>query len=57
MTSESWIWGPTMTQTFENLSNGLKATVNGKSTLLEALEVAEKETVSAMKSQAIEVSD
>jgi multiple sugar transport system substrate-binding protein len=52
----SWQWGPTMTQTFADLGDGLSGAVNGKGTVLDALKRAQEKTITTMKSQAIEVS-
>ncbi len=53
--NNDWQWGPTMTQTFSDLGNGLGAATNGKGTVLDALKTAQDKTVSTMKSQALEV--
>lgn len=50
-----WTWGPTMTQTFADLTDGISAAVNGKGTLADGLKKAEAKTISTMKSQAIDV--
>jgi multiple sugar transport system substrate-binding protein len=50
-----WQWGPTMTQTFADLGNGLSAAVNGQSTVPDALKQAQDKTITTMKSQGIEV--
>jgi multiple sugar transport system substrate-binding protein len=52
---EKWQWGPTMTQTFADLGNGLSAAVNGQGSIADALKQAQDKTISTMKSQAIEV--
>ena len=51
-----WQWGPTMTQTFSDLSNGMSLAVNGKASLNDAIKQAHDKTVATMKSQALEVS-
>jgi multiple sugar transport system substrate-binding protein len=51
-----WQWGPTMTQTFADLGNGLSAAVNGQSTIPDAVKQAQDKTITTMKSQGIEVS-
>jgi multiple sugar transport system substrate-binding protein len=52
---DSWEWGPTMTQTFADLGDGLSAAVNGQGTIADALRRAQEETIEAMNSQAINV--
>jgi multiple sugar transport system substrate-binding protein len=53
--SSDFIWGPTMTQTYNDVSDGFKAAVSGTGTLGEALESAEKSTIGALEAQAIPV--
>lgn len=48
-------WGPTMTQTYADLGNGLSAAVNGNGTLTDALKTAQQKTISTLKSQSIQV--
>jgi len=48
-------WGPTMTATYANASDGFKAAVSGNSTLLDALTAAQASTIQTLKSQAIPV--
>ena len=50
-------WGPTMTATYANASDGFKAAVSGKGTLSEALTSAQASTVQTLKSQAIPVKE
>jgi multiple sugar transport system substrate-binding protein len=50
-----WQWGPTMTQTFADLGNGLGAAVNGQGTIPDALKQAQDKTVTTMKSQGLQV--
>jgi multiple sugar transport system substrate-binding protein len=50
-------WGPTMTATYANASDGFKAAVSGKGTLNDALTAAETFTVQTLKSQAIPVKE
>ena len=50
-------WGPTMTATYANASDGFKAAVSGRGTLNEALTAAEASTVQTLKSQAIPVKE
>jgi multiple sugar transport system substrate-binding protein len=49
----NFLWGPTMTQTYADLANGLSAAVNGNGTLTDALKTAQDKTISTLKSQAI----
>jgi len=48
-------WGPTMTQTYTDASDGFKAAVSGKGTLLDALKSTQTSTIDTLKSQAIPV--
>ncbi|MET0425813.1 MAG: sugar ABC transporter substrate-binding protein, partial [Actinoplanes sp.] len=50
-------WGPTMTQTYADASDGFKAAVTGQGTLVKALEDAQAKTVSTLKSQSIPVKE
>jgi multiple sugar transport system substrate-binding protein len=50
-------WGPTMTQTYADASDGFKAAVSGKGTLLKALQDAQASTVQTLKSQSIPVKE
>lgn len=50
-----FVWGPTMTQTYADASDGFKAAVSGQGTLLNALTAAETSTVDTLKSQSIPV--
>ena len=50
-------WGPTMTSTYADASNGFKAAVSGNGTLSDALAAAQKQTVETLKSQAIPVKE
>ncbi len=53
--SPDFIWGPTMTQTYNDVSDGFKAAVTKKGTLLEALKSGQTATIAAMKAQSIPV--
>ncbi|AWB85610.1 ABC transporter substrate-binding protein [Mycetocola zhujimingii] len=55
--SPDFAWGPTMTQTYNDVSDGFKAAVSGNGTLKEALESGEKATIDALKSQSIPVKE
>ncbi|GAA2355911.1 sugar ABC transporter substrate-binding protein [Catellatospora methionotrophica] len=48
-------WGPAMTATYANASDGFKAAVSGKGTLTDALTGAQAFTVQTLKNQAIPV--
>ncbi|WGD36978.1 extracellular solute-binding protein [Lysinibacter sp. HNR] len=48
-------WGPTMTQTYNSVSDGFKAAVSGKGTLGESLKTAQDDTIKSMESQSIPV--
>ncbi|MBM2622741.1 extracellular solute-binding protein [Actinoplanes sp. LDG1-06] len=50
-------WGPTMTSTYANASDGFKAAVSGSGTLTDALTSAQKSTIDTLKSQAIPVKE
>lgn len=54
---EKWQWGPTMTQTYSDLGNGLGAATSRKGTVGDALQAAQDKTISTMKSQSLEVSE
>ncbi len=51
----SFTWGPTMTDTFDTLSNGFGRAVNGQGDLATVLRDAQERTVQTMKAQAIQV--
>ena len=53
--NNNWQWGPTMTQTYEDLRNGLSQAVQGGGTISDALTSAQAKTITAMKSQGIQV--
>lgn len=53
--SPDFVWGPTMTQTYADISDGFKAAVSGSGTLLEALEQGQAATIQTMESQSIPV--
>ncbi|GIH02484.1 sugar ABC transporter substrate-binding protein [Rhizocola hellebori] len=48
-------WGPTMTATYANASDGFKKAVSGQGTLVDALTAAQSSTIQTLKSQAIPV--
>lgn len=50
-------WGPTMTQTYADASDGFKAAVSGQGTLLKALQDAQASTIKTLTSQSIPVKE
>lgn len=50
-------WGPTMTQTYADLANGLGKAVNGQGTIGDALSTAQQKTVDTMKAQSLDVKE
>ncbi|MEU7906188.1 sugar ABC transporter substrate-binding protein [Actinoplanes sp. NPDC049118] len=52
-----FVWGPTMTKTYTDASDGFKAAVSGKGTLGEALQSAQQSTIATLKSQSIPVKE
>lgn len=50
-------WGPTMTQTYADLADGIGKAVNGTGTLKDALDSAQTKTVETMRSQSLKVND
>lgn len=55
--SEDFAWGPTMTQTYNDVSDGFKAAVSGNGTLLDALTSGQSATIDALKAQSIPVKE
>ena len=53
--SPTFTWGPTMTQVYADASDGFKAAVSGKGTLLDALTSTQASTIATLKSQSIPV--
>lgn len=52
-----FVWGPTMTQTYADVSDGFQSAVTGRGTLLEALESAQASTISTLEAQSIPVAE
>jgi len=52
-----FVWGPTMTQTYADVSDGFQKAVTGSGTLLDALKSAQESTISTLKSQSIPVAE
>jgi multiple sugar transport system substrate-binding protein len=55
--SEDFAWGPTMTQTYNDVSDGFKAAVSGDGTLLDALTKGQSATIDALRAQSIPVKE
>jgi multiple sugar transport system substrate-binding protein len=55
--SADFVWGPTMTQTYNDVSDGFKAAVSGNGTLAEALSDGQSATIDALKAQSIPVAE
>ncbi|KQQ67212.1 ABC transporter substrate-binding protein [Microbacterium sp. Leaf320] len=55
--SPDFAWGPTMTQTYSDVSDGFKAAVSGSGTLLDAIEKGQTATVDALKAASIPVKE
>lgn len=53
----NFVWGPTMTQTYNDVSDGFKAAVTGSGTLLEALQAGQQSTIAGLKAQSIPVKE
>ncbi len=51
----SFTWGPVMNETYNSLTDGFGAALNGQGTLSDALTAAQAKTIDAMKAQAIPV--
>jgi multiple sugar transport system substrate-binding protein len=51
----NFTWGPTMVQTYADLTNGFGQAATGKGTLESALQAAQNKTIETLKSQSIEV--
>lgn len=55
--SADFVWGPTMTQTYNDVSDGFKGAVSGNGTLLDALTSGEASTIDALTAQSIPVKE
>ena len=52
-----FVWGPTMTQTYADVSDGFQKAVTGEGTLLEALAAAQESTIATLEAQSIPVAE
>jgi len=52
-----FVWGPTMTQTYTDVSDGFGEVLGGTGTLTDALAAGEEKTVSALEAQSIPVKE
>lgn len=55
--SPDFVWGPTMTQTYADVSDGFQRAVTGQSTLLDALTSAQASTIATLQAQSIPVAE
>ena len=55
--SPDFAWGPTMPQTYSDVSDGFKAAVSGNGTLLDAIEKGQTATIDALKAASIPVTE
>ncbi|MEV7694653.1 extracellular solute-binding protein [Microbacterium sp. NPDC089189] len=55
--SPNFVWGPTMTQTYADVSDGFKGAVTGSGTLAEALAKGQASTIQTLESQSIPVAE
>ncbi|KAA9108439.1 ABC transporter substrate-binding protein [Microbacterium rhizomatis] len=53
--SPDFVWGPTMTQVYSDVSDGFKAAVSGTQTLEDALSNGQASTIKALEAQSIPV--
>ncbi len=52
---QPFTWGPTMTQTYADVSDGFGAAASGSGTLEDALKSGQSKTIAALKAQSIPV--
>ncbi|MBB2975695.1 multiple sugar transport system substrate-binding protein [Microbacterium endophyticum] len=52
-----FLWGPTMTQTYADVSDGFQKAVTGQGTLEDALKSAQSSTIDTLEAQSIPVSE
>jgi multiple sugar transport system substrate-binding protein len=52
----SWRWGPTMSQVYTDMGDNFASAINGKGTLIDALNTTQQSTVSFMQKQGFSVS-
>jgi multiple sugar transport system substrate-binding protein len=55
--SPDFVWGPTMTQVYNDVSDGFKSAVSGNGTLTDALTTGRTSTIDALKAQSIPVAE
>lgn len=55
--SPDFVWGPTMTQVYNDVSDGFKSAVTGSGTLEDALKAGQASTIAALKAQSIPVKE
>ncbi|MGQ2913992.1 ABC transporter substrate-binding protein [Microbacterium aurantiacum] len=53
----NFVWGPTMTQVYADVSDGFKSAVSGSGTLADALADAQASTIAALEAQSIPVAE
>jgi multiple sugar transport system substrate-binding protein len=52
-----FVWGPTMTQTYADVSDGFKAAASGSGTLIDALTTGQDATIATLEAQSIPVKE